>query len=55
MRSITGTLTTELERHVGAENVARADAFPVGSFRELVEHVAHLSYLNKDHLLFFRG
>lgn len=55
MRSITGSLTPELERHLGQKAVTRARAYPVDSFRGLVEHVARLSYLNKDHLLFFRG
>ena len=55
MRSITGQLTSELSNFVGTTQVSRADAFPVGSFRELMEHVAKLAYLNKDHLLFFRG
>ncbi len=55
MRSITGTVTPELEAILGGEPVARAEAIPVSSFRDLAEHVAKLSYLNKDHLLFFRG
>ena len=55
MRNITGALTPELEAHAKDEPVARVDAYPVATFRELVEHVAHLSYRNKDHLLFFRG
>jgi hypothetical protein len=55
MRSIRGTLTPRLTHAVGSEDVAVADAVPVGSFRALVEEVAQLSYLNKDHLLFFRG
>jgi hypothetical protein len=55
MRSITGTLTPQFEAQLNGATVARSDAFPVASFRELVEHVARLSYLNKDHLLFFRG
>ncbi len=55
MRSITGHLTPELEQHGDGKPPAKCDAFPVTSFRQLVEHVARLSYLNKDHLLFFRG
>ncbi|MCE5192280.1 MAG: FRG domain-containing protein [Actinomycetia bacterium] len=35
--------------------MAIATAVPVRSFRGLVEEVAQLSYLNKDHLLFYRG
>ena len=30
-------------------------AFPVATFRPLVEHVAKLAYRNRDDLLFFRG
>lgn len=55
MRVITGILTKELENHVKTQSVAKCDAYPVRDFRELVEHVARLSYLNKDYLLFFRG
>jgi hypothetical protein len=55
MRSITPTLTPEIELHVGDLSISQASGFPVNSFRQLVEHVAQLSYLNKDHLLFFRG
>lgn len=55
MRKITGILTDALKSFVGEEEVRRAEAFPVLSYRELMQHVARLSYLNKDHLLFFRG
>lgn len=55
MRSIVGQLTTELAAIVGDQSVAKAPALPVASFRELMQHVARLSYTNKDHLLFFRG
>ncbi|MFC1530130.1 FRG domain-containing protein [Gemmatimonadota bacterium] len=55
MRLIKGLLTPELKNHVGNNSVAQADAFPVRSFRQLTESVAHLSYLNMDYHLFFRG
>jgi len=55
MRSIKGTLTQHLSAWVGSVDVAVAQAAPVASFRELVQEVAQLSYLNKDYLLFFRG
>jgi len=55
MRSITGSLPAELMAHIGGDTVAKAEAFPIGNFRSLVEHIARLSYMNKDHLLFFRG
>ncbi|MCJ9754638.1 FRG domain-containing protein [Neorhizobium sp. BETTINA12A] len=55
MRSITPQLTAEMRAHVGSENVAKAPPFQIATFRNLVEHIAHLSYLNPDHLLFYRG
>ena len=55
MRSITSNLSNNLYNHVQSETVARADAYPIKTFRELVEVIAELSYLNKDNLLFFRG
>jgi uncharacterized protein YutE (UPF0331/DUF86 family) len=55
LRHITGSLTPELERHVGSKRPAQSEAFPISTFRELVETVARLAYLNKDHQLFFRG
>jgi len=55
MRSITGQLPDELTAHVGRDDVAKAKPLPVKSYRELMEHVAKLAYLNKDYLLFFRG
>ncbi|MEJ5092850.1 FRG domain-containing protein [Sphingobacterium faecium] len=56
MRKITGHLTPEiLDHYKQHKNIAKADAFPVKTYRELTEIIAKLSYLNKDHLLFFRG
>jgi uncharacterized protein YutE (UPF0331/DUF86 family) len=55
MRSITGQLTSELSSFISTVQASKADAFLVRNFRELVEHAARLAYLNKDHLLFFRG
>lgn len=56
MREIEPTLTAELKAHVGKrKGVAAADAFDVATYDELVRLIARLSYLNKDHLLFFRG
>jgi len=55
MREIQPTLTAELQAHVGSSTVARAKAFPIARYVDLVAHVARLAYLNKDHLLFFRG
>lgn len=56
MRKINGHLTPEIiEYYKGIKSIAKADAFPVQTYRELTEIIAKLSYLNKDHLLFFRG
>lgn len=56
MRAISGTiLTKELQKHTSAKEVAKDEGYFVKTFRELVEEVAKLSYLNKDYLLFFRG
>ena len=55
MRSIEGKLTPVLEKALKDKTVAGGLAFPVRSFRELVEYAAQLAYLNKDHLLFYRG
>lgn len=48
-------LTKELEQHVGPKPVEKADAFPVSTYRQLVEQVAKLSYANMECLLFYRG
>jgi len=55
MRRITPTLTAELHAHCGDKFVWRVSAFPISTFRALVEHVARLAYANRDDLLFFRG
>lgn len=55
MRKISGSLTSELSSHIGSEDVRRADSFPVKNYRDLMQQVAKLSYINKDYLLFFRG
>jgi hypothetical protein len=55
MREITPKFTPELEKHSDGEPIWRVPAFPVDSFRTLVEHVAKLAYRNRDDLLFFRG
>jgi hypothetical protein len=55
MRTIEPTLTEELTRHVGDAPVWRADPYAVKTYRELVEHIARLSYANPNQLLFFRG
>jgi len=56
LRAITDRRVSEaIERHIGNTPLEKADAYPVSSYRELVEQVARLSFLNKDYLLFYRG
>jgi hypothetical protein len=55
MRRIVGQLTPELFELVGEAGPAKASAFRAKDFPDLMQHVARLAYLNKDHLLFFRG
>ena len=55
MRRIEGQVTEEILNVVGGKPVDKAEPYPVSTYRQLVEHVAKLAYLNKDHLLFFRG
>ena len=55
MRNIEPALTKDIIRHIGSKPVGKAMPYPIKTYRQLVEQVAHLSYLNKDHLLFFRG
>ena len=55
MRQITGQITPEIQEFIGDQSVDRAEAYPVTTYRKLVEQIAKLAYLNKDFLLFFRG
>lgn len=55
MRKIFGRLTTELAGHTTPKTVASDNGFHISTYRDLVEQVAKLSFLNKDYLLFFRG
>lgn len=55
MRGIEGKITKALASVVNEKDVASGDGYPVDTYRELVEFCAALAYLNKDHLLFFRG
>ncbi len=55
MRSIEGKLPSDIVSRGEERNIASLEPFQVNSFRELVEYVAKISYLNKDYLLFFRG
>lgn len=55
MQSLTPQLTKELASHIGKQPVSKAAAFAIDNYRSLVEHVARLAYVNRNHLLFFRG
>ncbi|GAB4187701.1 MAG: hypothetical protein Tsb002_13220 [Wenzhouxiangellaceae bacterium] len=55
MRTIEGTVSEDLKAFLGDQVIAKADAFEVRTYRELMSHVAKLAFLNKDHLLFYRG
>jgi len=55
LRIIEPSLTEELIIFNRKSAVDTAKPYPVKTFRQLVEHVAKLAYLNKDYLLFFRG
>ena len=55
MRKIYGKLTKELVVHTTPKTVGNDNGFKVATFRDLVEQIAKLSFLNKDYLVFFRG
>ncbi|UFP97704.1 FRG domain-containing protein [Pseudomonas fitomaticsae] len=55
MRQIESNVTELVKNKIGNRRVAEADAVKINNYRELVEEIAKLSYLNKDYLLFFRG
>ena len=55
MRSIKSSLPNYLYNHIQNSSIAKADAYPVKTYRELVEKIAQLAYFNKDYLLFYRG
>lgn len=58
MRRITPVLSSELFYYFGNPKqvrVGEGSAFKLNTFRELVESVARLSFLNKDYMLFYRG
>jgi len=48
-------ITKEIRKHTSATKIAESKGYPVKTYRELVEQIAKLSYLNKDYLLFYRG
>ena len=55
MRKIEPALTKDITQHIGSKTVGKAPPYQINTYRQLVEQVAYLSYLNKDQLLFFRG
>ena len=55
MQTLSPQLTEDLKRHVGVQPVFRADPFPIENYRQLVEHVARLAYVNGNHLFFSVG
>ena len=55
MRNIEGKITRKMKDVVDENNITKGHGYPVNSFRKLVENTAAMAYLNKDHLLFYRG
>jgi len=55
MQSIRPQLTEELLKHTHGRHIWRVPAFEIANYRDLVEHVARLSYANRNQLVFFRG
>ena len=55
MRAIEPSLTPEILNFIKENKISIAEPYKVNSYRQLVEQVAKLAYLNKDYLLFFRG
>jgi len=55
-------LTQEIAKHLGSkraiaspQDVGAANAYPVTSFQDLIQHVARLAVLNKDCVFYYRG
>jgi FRG domain/Protein of unknown function DUF86 len=48
-------LTPEIIEHIGTSSVGKALPLKVETYQDLLIKVAHLSYLNKDEFLFYRG
>jgi len=55
MQELKPQFTEEMQDHVGDRKVWHAPAFKIRDYRSLVEHIARLSYANRNQLLFFRG
>ena len=55
MRSVEGRVSNKLAAVIDEKNPSSGDGYSVSTFRQLMEDTAALAYLNKDHMLFFRG
>lgn len=55
MNPIIPNLTPELIIHTDGDEVAKSSSYEISTYRKLVEHIARLSYLHNNQLLFFRG
>lgn len=55
MKKIEGKLTEQIKSFIGSDSVAVSPGFPVETFSDLQMHMAQLSCLNKDYILFYRG
>lgn len=42
-------------RNIETKEIAETEGYYITTYRDLVEQVANLSYINKEYLLFFRG
>lgn len=48
-------LTDKILNFIQEKDIAKSEAVPIETFRELLYETAHLSILNKDHIIYFRG
>lgn len=55
MRHIEGHLPEEISKGLSSKNIAESEGYDVPTFHELVVLSASISYLNKDHMIFYRG
>ena len=55
MRHIEGQLPEEMSESLSSKNIAEAEGYIVPTFHKLVVLNASISYLNKDHMIFYRG
>lgn len=55
MRKIEGVVSKAQEDLLDGQPADKANPFEASTYRELMAQVSKLAFLNKDHLLFFRG